>query len=149
MVGPALVSFPERLDRVRRLRPAQDGYFNYYAARFAPAALVEGVLAELPPEEPYLIACDAADFRVVHYYLHQAGAVPIRVPLGAGPVVPVRVIWIAPPLAQYEFAAERWGISAEQFSELPRWIAGEYYSAYRSDRLISARIEQPAGAALP
>lgn len=52
---PPLLLYPSRLERVRRQRFAQDGYYNYYAARFEPSCVALLLRECVHPDETYAI----------------------------------------------------------------------------------------------
>lgn len=71
IAGPRIASYPERLEQVRQQRRVQDGYYNYYAARFAPSRAVALVAAEVADGRPYELAYYTEDhYNLLHYLVN-------------------------------------------------------------------------------
>ncbi len=76
LVLPRLWTYPERLEEKRQLEPVQDGYYNYYAARFRPSEAVRFVadfVRGLKPPRSYRVLFRQADFYPLAYYLAKEG----------------------------------------------------------------------------
>ena len=80
VIGPRLASYGNRLIEARRKGRVQDGYYNYYAARFEPSRAVAFVRDDVADGRPYELCYFVED----HYNLLHAlatAALPVRRPL--------------------------------------------------------------------
>jgi hypothetical protein len=76
-VLPRLATYPDRLDAARRRGPVQDGYYNYYAARYRPAEAVRYVAqwTSRGNSEEFGILFRQEDYYPLVYYLVREGLV--------------------------------------------------------------------------
>lgn len=70
---PAVLVYPSRLERVRKARFAQDGYYNYYAAHFEPSCAARALRAAIGPAENYRICFGASDHHALSHALAEVG----------------------------------------------------------------------------
>lgn len=79
VVFPQLWSYPNRLEKKRQTDPVQDGYYNYYAARYHPSEAVRFIrdfVEAMAPARSYRVLFRQADFYPLAYYLAQEGVAP-------------------------------------------------------------------------
>lgn len=70
---PAILLYPARLAREREQRRPQDGYFNYYAARFEPWLVAQALRQQVDPAGTYTICYASRDQYDLVYQLSQVG----------------------------------------------------------------------------
>lgn len=137
---PQLLSYPSRLDEVRAERFAQDGYYNYYAADFAPSEVANYLARHIQTDRPFLVAYDEADHYNLVYYLAKAGlpVPPQRLPAPAEEeAVPVPVYYVSPALRRYDDLERITGLTEEQLRRFTEVARFGYYRVYRSPRPVS------------
>lgn len=119
VLGPQLATYPKRLDAFCREHPgAHDGYFNYYAAGYRPAAVVERVKGLSADGRPYRVCYAEEDHWNLLYYFKQA-----NVPLGRRASdrndFDTRVFVIAPHAADWDDIATRCELPEADLRRLP------------------------------
>lgn len=70
---PALLLYPARLRAARQAGPVQDGYYNYYAADFAPSCVARSLAEAIKPGDSYGVYYAKAQHFNLVYYLARAG----------------------------------------------------------------------------
>ena len=103
---PAVLTYAARLSEYRQTRFVQDGYFNYYAANFHPAAVVTHLKTMLPKGQSYEIVFPDADHFCLAYYFAEAGVPLQRTVAGSTPIF----YMITPALVDYDALGTRYEI---------------------------------------
>jgi hypothetical protein len=139
LLGWRLWTYPERLDEYRRRMPyCQDGYYNFYAARFHPRQAVgyvaELVSRQLEDEDGYLVCHSERDTFSVQHYFRQLGLPPHRVP--TGPRRRAVVYLIAPETPDYASISALSGIPEEILRRFTVAESFGYYCVYKPPRSI-------------
>jgi hypothetical protein len=107
VLSPQLATYPKRLAAYCREHPgAHDGYFNYYAAGYRPAAVVERVRELTADGRPYRVCYGNEDHWNLVYYFKQA-EVPFVRGDSARAAADARVFVIAPHAADWPDIAAR------------------------------------------
>ncbi len=136
---PQVFTYPARLAEVRRQEPRiQDGYFNYYAARFEPSAVIEYLRSVIDPRSSYSILVADGDYYCLAYYCRQLG-MPLSNMTASGLAQGLSVYMIAPEVPNYESISARSGIPVEvlrRFTVLERF---GYYRLYALTALPRGR----------
>ncbi len=144
MVGalllPAALSYPFRLEKARAGQRSQDGYFNYYAARYEPAAAIDELARRVGPTSAYLVLCDEADFHVCEYYLARRGLLSGRLATLDDGRQQAVVFYLGTSRPEYRFAAARAGLEPDQLAQLPVVAQRGFYELRQSPAPILVRI---------
>jgi hypothetical protein len=119
VLATQLATYSRRLDAFCRQHPgAHDGYFNYYAAGYRPAAVAEGVKELTADGRPYRVCYAEEDHWNLLYYFKQA-----NVPLGRRASdrndFDTRVFVIAPHAADWDDIATRCELPEADLRRLP------------------------------
>jgi len=127
VLAPQIATYPNRLDAYCREHPgAHDGYFNYYAADYHPAAVIDRVQKLTADGRPYRVCYAKEDHWNLIYYFKLAG-----VPLAAGPARPGEAgAWlyvIAPHKADWADIAASCKLPEETLRRLPAIDDFGYY----------------------
>ena len=133
---PRLITYPARLDEFRRGQFAQDGYFNYYAARYEPSAVIDYLRRAIDPAEPYLVCYHEADHAVMLHYAAVAGLPLGRSGEDRGEQPRVRVYYVQPDAPLESLGRLTMGLSLEQVVDMPLVDQFGYYRVRRSEGLI-------------
>jgi hypothetical protein len=118
VLAPQLATYPRRLAAYcREHRGAHDGYFNYYAADYRVADVVERIKQLTAGRRPFRVCYAAEDQWNLLYYFQRAGQ-PLarRAALGNSGV---SIYVIAPVQADWADIAARHELPAEELRKLP------------------------------
>lgn len=116
---PPLATYPARLEVARSASLVQDGYFNYYSARYHPRALAQFLAAESPAHGPVRLAYADLDYFVLEYYCQREGVVrPEAASSTATPVALIRTPYVAPADWDQMAARSGWPVAALQAAPL-------------------------------
>ena len=119
VLAPQLATYPKRLDAFCREHPgAHDGYFNYYAAGYRPAAVVERVKELSADGRPYRVCYAEEDHWNLVYYFKQANVPLTQRTLGRSDFA-ARVFVIAPHAADWDDIATRCELPEAELRHLP------------------------------
>lgn len=114
-----LATYPARLAAYCRQHPgAHDGYFNYYAAGYRPAAVVECVKELASDGRPYRICYAEEDHWNLVFYFKQAEVPLARVDLDRT-ASDARILVIAPHAADWAGIAARCELPEAELRRLP------------------------------
>lgn len=132
VLGPRLWTYAERLDQFRAKHPAQDGYYNYYAARFHPQRAVGWLQQTLGDRQPYMLCFSEHDQFCLLHYLQSAGMRVDRLPDQESGLTNLVVFLIAPAQIDYESVASLSGIPPGALRQFRLVKDFGYYRVYRS-----------------
>ncbi|HVW37954.1 MAG TPA: hypothetical protein VHB99_11640 [Pirellulales bacterium] len=119
VLAPQLAAYPTRLDAYCRQHPgAHDGYFNYYAAGYRPAAIVARVKELTADGRPYRICYAEEDHWNLAFYFKQAG-VPLARRASDRSDSAARVFVISPHAADWADIATRCELPEAELRQLP------------------------------
>lgn len=132
ILGPHLWTYPARLAEYRRQHRMGDGYFEYYAADYHPAAVVDWFVEHNDPRQPFMISYPKEDDWNLWYYFYlsdypQGGNLP-----AAGGPWRAQVFVIAPETADFSEMAGQLNVPVDQVRSLPLVADFGYYRLYRS-----------------
>ncbi|MGE0538108.1 MAG: hypothetical protein AB7O68_24310 [Pirellulales bacterium] len=146
--GP-LLTFPSRLTAVREREGAvQDGYYNFYAANFEPAQVVDILAPEVRIEPNFQIAYDDADYYNLIYYLIAEGIATAPEPKDPERErSPGYLYLVLPPKPNIARLQARIAIPAREWLRWPQMAQVGYYRILRSPQRRSlAEFQKPAPA---
>lgn len=119
MLAVQLATYPARLAAYCRQHPAaHDGYFNYYAAGYRPAAVVERVKELASDGRPYRICYAEEDHWNLVFYFKQAN-VPLVRRASDRSDFDARILVIAPHAADWAGIAARCELPEAELRRLP------------------------------
>ena len=119
VLAPQLATYPARLAAYCRQHPgAHDGYFNYYAAGYRPAAVVERVKELASDGRPYRICYAEEDHWNLVFYFKQAN-VPLVRRASDRSDFDARILVIAPLAADWAGIAARCELPEAELRRLP------------------------------
>jgi hypothetical protein len=144
---PPVISYPARLAQRREKEMVQDGYYNYYAAKYRPSAAVDYVKRATRDGSDYLICFDPqADFFNLAYYLNRAGLAGQRLRGPTGRAASAMLYVVAPRLESFPAiaaAAANFGVTLDMLQEARLVEDFGYYRVYRSPEPVL--IRRPPG----
>jgi hypothetical protein len=127
-LGIAVFMYPARLDRVRAERFAQDGYFNYYAANYQPAAAAAWLQATVSPTVNYQICVGEMDHFNIDYYLREYKVAGINQPRAGA----ARTVYcVVPPLPDWQSLSRQSGLPVERLQKFQQVAEFGYYRVLR------------------
>lgn len=139
VLAPQLWTYPDRLAAYCRRHPgAHDGYFNYYAANYRPAAVVESLYQRTSNGQPYRIFFSDEDHLNLSYYFQRLGQ-----PLAGGSEAeqgegwPLKIYIIAPAAADWPGLSRKSGLSEKTLRAFPELAEFGYYRLYGSTGPVS------------
>jgi len=144
VVAPRLLSYEERLTAYRREHFAQDGYYNYYAANYHPAALFRYLGTELRSGENFLIVYAELDHFNLDFHARRAGLALSGVSDRAGPETEVTVYIAAPERVDYGELARRSHLSERALRAFTLLEDFGYYRLSKSPRRVPLRDLLPS-----
>lgn len=138
---PQLFTYPQRLADARRAGRIQDGYFNFYAARFSPKKTV-GTLADhlsaFGGGRNYQVVFPSIEFYPLAYYMSQAG-IALR---GGAPGAREELIYVIVPEHESPWPVlEGHGLDPRKISLFEFWADCGYYTIFWGLRVVD---EAPA-----
>lgn len=135
VLAPQLATYPHRLDAYCREHPgAHDGYFNYYAAHYQPAAAVDRVRELTADGRPFRVCFADDDHWNLLYYFQRAGQ---RLSMEAATndsEARSMIYVVAPFAADWHEIASKCGVPAETLKKLPVIDDFGYYRLHRSEQ---------------
>jgi hypothetical protein len=134
---PSVVTYPRRLAAACRVGRPQDGYFNYYAADYHPAAVVEALAEWTQKDKSYSIVYAKEDHWNLAYYLGRAGLPPQSKP--ARGVSQMAVYVVATQAAQWRELAAQLDIPEDELRGWPMLRDFGYYRVFRSPKPSRAK----------
>lgn len=112
---PFAVTYPDRLDKVRREHFAQDGYFNYYSARYHPRELVQQLADLVAEDRNFRIEFAPDDAMNLLYYFDQIGLPPRH--QSSQSDAREKIYVIIPPIPLWDEIAKNSGIPVKQLQD--------------------------------
>jgi hypothetical protein len=134
---PSLLTHPSRLAEYRDRTFAQDGYYNYYNARFCPSCVVRHLQRTVPADQEYVVVYDRRGYFVLNHYFARLGFPQARLASAGGRPseskdVVAWVYYVVPTLATWEDLEERLGVSRDVLARFPLVQDFGYFKLYRS-----------------
>jgi hypothetical protein len=135
---PSLLTHAARLADYRDKVFAQDGYYNYYNARFCPSCVVEHLKATIPADQHYVVIYDRqGSFTFDHYFarLRTPQARIASAPIGAArdaKEVEAWVYYVVPALVTWEDLEERLSVGRQTLQQFPLVKDFGYFKLHRS-----------------
>lgn len=137
VLAPQLWTYPSRLAAYCTAHPgAHDGYYNYYAADYCPAAVVERVKQLTADGGPFRVYFADEDHWNLIYYFQRAGQSVVGAETEAGDDPRAWVYVIAPATADWQAIAAKCKLPAEALREFPEIDNFGYYRLYSSRQLM-------------
>jgi len=142
---PRLWTYPARLVAMRADGLVQDGYYNYYLARFEPSLLVRYLQQEFENGTPYLTYCVTSDPFVFEHYFLRAGIPSEYAPPASPGIGSAANDSVAPPEGGWLYVIDSVaephspdlvvrGVSVEKLGGLSLVVDSGFHRLYRAAR---------------